>query len=152
MRRITASTVGNARSLGVVYLHRMIDPVLVVVLIAIAVGAYLFWRANELFCLSVREGRVLLIRGRIPPSLLHAIEDVARRSGIRRATIRGVAGQHHARIVASGVDEGTAQRLRNVFGTHPVQKLRGAKLPEARNLGQLLGIAWLAWLFVGRGR
>lgn len=128
----------------------MVDPVVVVVLIALAVGAWLLWRANELFYLSVRDGRVLLVRGRIPPSLLHGIEDVVRRSAIRRASIRAVAGQHHARLVASGVDDGTAQRLRNVFGTHPVQKLRGAKLPEARNLGQLLGIAWLAWLFVGR--
>jgi hypothetical protein len=128
----------------------MLDPVLIVVLIALAVAAYFLWRGGEIFCLSVRNGRMLLVRGRIPPSLLHDIEDVVRRCNIRRATIRGVAEQHHARIVASGVDEGTAQRLRNVFGTHPIQKLRGAKLPSTRNLGQLLGIAWLAWLFVGR--
>lgn len=128
----------------------MFDPTLLLVCIAIALIGYFLWRANEIFCVSVRHGRVLLVRGRIPPSLLHDIEDVVRRSNVRRATIRGVAGPHHARIVASDVDEFAAQRLRNVFGTHPIQKLRGAKLPTTRNLGQLLGIAWLAWLFVGR--
>lgn len=128
----------------------MFDPMVLVVLIAIAVIAYFLWRVNEIFCVSVRNGRALLVRGRIPPSLLHDIEDIVRRCNIRRATVRGVAGQHHARIVASGVDDFAAQRLRNVFGTHPIQKLRGAKVPVTRNLGQLLGIAWLAWLFVGR--
>ncbi|UJR79275.1 Hypothetical protein I5071_13080 [Sandaracinus amylolyticus] len=134
------------------YTGPVLDPIVTLVLLLVAVGAYLLWRANEIFCLSVREGRVLVVRGRIPPALLHGIEDVVRRTGTRRATIRAVAGQHHARLAVSGTDDGTAQRLRNVFGTHPIQKLRGAKLPEARNLGQVLGIAWLAWLLVDRGR
>ncbi len=124
---------------------------LIVVLLALGVVVFFLRRVNEIFCLSVRNGRILLVRGRIPPSLLHDFEDVARRCNVRRASLRGVAEQHHARIVASGIDESTAQRFRNVFGTHPIQKLRGAKLPKTRNLGQLLGIAWLAWLFVGRG-
>jgi hypothetical protein len=114
--------------------------------------AYVVWqRVNEIFAVSVRDGRVLVVRGRIPSAVLHSITDVVRRANVRRGTVRAVAGQHHARLVTSGIDEGTTQRLRNVFGVHPVQKLRGAKLPDTRNLGQLLGIAWLAWLFVPRG-
>lgn len=127
------------------------SPVLLLALLAgIAIALFVWGRVNEIFCLSVRDGRVLLVRGRIPPSVLEAFADVVRRQGVRRASIRAVAGPSHARLVVSGADEGTAQRLRNVFGTHPVQRLRGAKLPRARNVGQLLGIAWLAWLFTDR--
>jgi hypothetical protein len=122
--------------------------------LAVAAGfalAYVvFTRSNELFCLSVRKGRTLLVRGRIPPTLFQALADVAQRTQVERATIRAVAGEAHARLVFSGIAEGPAQRMRNVFGTHPVQRLRGATLPAARNAGQVLGIAWLAWLFTNR--
>lgn len=127
------------------------DPVLVLLLaIALPIGFLLWQRVNEIFCVSVRDGRVLLVRGRIPPPVLHGFADVVKRQGIVRGTIRGVAGTAHARLAISGMDEGTAQRLRNVFGHHPVARLRGAKLPAVRNVGQLLGIAWLAWLLTDR--
>lgn len=127
------------------------DPRLLVALLVLAPLAYLLWqRMNEIFCVSVRDGRVLLVRGRIPAAVMHGFADVVRRQNVARGTIRAVAGQAHARLAISGIDENTAQRLRNVFGHHPVQRLRGAKLPEARNVGQVLGIAWLAWLFTHR--
>jgi len=75
---------------------------------------------------------------------------VVRRERVDRATIRAMKGDGHARLVASGVSEGTAQRLRNVFGTHPIQKLRAASTPKVRNVGQVLGVAWLAWMLLGR--
>jgi hypothetical protein len=122
-----------------------------IVIVAVIAGAWWFLsRANEIFCVSVRQGRMLVVRGRVPVALLHDIEDVVRRARVQRATIRAVSTQSHARLVTSGLDEGTAQRLRNVFGHHPIQKLRAAPVPGQRNIGQLLGIAWLAWLFVGR--
>ena len=93
---------------------------------------------------------MLLVRGRIPPGLSEALADVADRAQLERATVRAIAGEQHARLVFSGVPEGPAQRMRNVFGTHPVQRLRGAAIPAARNAGQVLGIAWLAWLFTNR--
>lgn len=129
----------------------MSDVLAWIVIGAVAVGAWWFLsRANEIFCVSVRQGRMLVVRGRLPVALLHDFEDVIRRARVQRATIRAVSTQSHARLVVSGIDEGTAQRLRNVFGHHPIQKLRAAPLPGQRNVGQLLGIAWLAWLFVGR--
>lgn len=124
------------------------DPTLVVAVLVIVPIAFLLWqRANEIFCVSVRDGRLLLVRGRIPAAVMHGFADVVKRQNVARGSIRAIGGQSHARLSISGMDEGTAQRLRNVFGHHPVQRLRGAKLPEARNVGQLLGIAWLAWLF-----
>ncbi len=127
------------------------SPVLLLaLLVGIALALYLFSRANEIFCISVRSEKALLVRGRIPPTVFHAFSDIVQRSGVQKATIRAVAGTAHARLVVSGADEGTTQRLRNVFGNHPVQKLRGVKLPDARNVGQVLGIAWLAWLLTNR--
>ncbi len=123
-------------------------------LLAVALGFglayFVYTRSNELFCLSVRNGRTLLVRGRIPPGLFEGLADVAERTKLERATIRAVAGEAHARLVFSGVPDGPAQRMRNVFGIHPVQRLRGAALPAARNAGQVLGIAWLAWMFARR--
>ncbi|UQA60944.1 DUF3634 family protein [Polyangium aurulentum] len=108
-------------------------------------------RGNELFHVSARDGRVLLVRGRIPPSLLTGFGEIVQRAGVRRATIRAVKEGGGARLVASGVDENTAQRLRNAFGVHPIQRLRTAPFAGDRNLGQVLGFAWLAWLLAGPG-
>ncbi len=122
----------------------------VIAAVAVLLVVLVLSRANEIFCISVRDGQPLVVRGAVPVALLHGITDVLRRERVERATIRAVKGDGHARLVASGVSEGTAQRLRNVFGSHPLQKLRAAPMPKARNLGQLLGVAWLAWLLVGR--
>ncbi len=120
------------------------------------VGGLAAWwvveRSREIFCVSVRDGRCLVVRGRINASLLEGLADVAARAKIERGTIRAVKGEQHARLVFRGVDDGTAQRLRNVFGHHPVQKLRSAPLAAKRNLGQMLGVAWLAWLLLEVGR
>jgi hypothetical protein len=117
----------------------------------VAVALYLiFIRGNEIFYVSIREGRALLIRGRIPPSLFTQIADVARRAGVRNATVTAHKGDGRARLTTTGFGEGDAQRLRNVFGLHPIHALRAAPLRRPENLGQVLGIAWLAWMFVGR--
>jgi len=120
--------------------------------VAVLVGLLVLDRMGEIFCISVRDGRCLVVRGRIGGNLLEGLSDVVARAKIRRATIRAVKGEHHARLVFRGIDDGTAQRLRNVFGHHPVQKLRSAPLAAKRNLGQMLGFAWLAWLLVELGR
>jgi Protein of unknown function (DUF3634) len=118
--------------------------------LGLGLGAVVVYRMNEVFCLSVRDGKTIVVRGRIPRSVYASLSDVARRAEIRRATIRVVAGEHHARLSASGVDQGTEQRLRNAFGVHPIQRLRSASAPTRRNLGQILGIAALAWMLSDR--
>jgi Protein of unknown function (DUF3634) len=120
-------------------------------MIAVAFALYLILiRGNEIFFVSIREGRALLVRGRIPPSLLSEFGDVARRTKVKRGSIQAYRGEARARLVCSGIDEGDAQRLRNVFSLHSIQALRAAKYTKPENLGQLLGIAWLAWFLVGR--
>lgn len=123
-------------------------------LLVLVLGGLVFWfaleRAGELFCVSMRDGRLLVVRGAVPPSLLHDLGDVLKRAGVRSATVRAVRSSGHARLVARGVDDRVLQRLRNTLGVHPIHKLRAAPLPSSRNLGQLLGIVWLAWLLTGR--
>lgn len=117
--------------------------------VGLVVVAILAMRVNEIFFVSVRDGRCLIVRGRVPGALLDGMSDVVRRSRVARGSIRAVRSEGHARLAVRGMDEGTAQRLRNVFGTHPIQKLRAAQATSNRNLGQLLGLAWLAWLLAG---
>lgn len=121
------------------------DPVIVA---ALVVGILLFLfvvaRQNALFVLSVRNGRVLVVRGRIPAGLLTDVEAIVR--GVRSATIQAVKDQGHARLTASGVDERVLQRLRNAFALYPASRLRAVPPLARPTLGQVLGIAWLAWL------
>jgi hypothetical protein len=119
-------------------------PIVAVVLI---VGFWAFTRSRTLFVLSVRDGRVLVVRGRIPGRLLQELRDVVSRPPVRRATIKAWASEDGGHLSASGVDEGTEQRLRNVFRLFPIAQLRNAPRIAQPTIGQLLGIAWLAWWF-----
>jgi hypothetical protein len=65
---------------------------------------------------------------------------------VRRATIRAEKQEHGARLSVSGdIDEGREQRLRNIFRLYPLSNLRAAPAVAQPTLGQVLGIAWLAW-------
>jgi hypothetical protein len=119
--------------------------VLLVVFGSIAALVYAAGRARELFVLSVRRGELLLVRGSLPPDLFEALADVIERGQVQRTTIRVARNDGHARLTASGVDEFTLQRLRNVVGTFKLKRLEEASWPRRRNLGQRLGVAWLAW-------
>ncbi len=94
---------------------------------------------------------MLVVRGNVPTPLLQDLGDVLDRAGVVRATVRAVKTTGHAQIRTSGVDEGTAQRCRNVFGTHPIHLMRSLPSDEhTKNLGQRLGVEWLAWVLASR--
>ena len=118
-------------------------------LVVVAVLFVLAWlaRHEDLFCLSVRDGRVLVVRGRAPPGFVSDARDIAARDGVREATVRAVKTERGGRLLFSGdLSEGTQQRLRNVFGILPAAQLRHAPAIKNPTLGQVLGIVWLAWL------
>jgi hypothetical protein len=95
--------------------------------------------------LSVKDGRVLVVRGRAPAGFLAEVKEVVR--GVRSATIRAVKGEDRARLSFSGdLGDAREQRLRNIFALYPASKLRQAPAIARPTLGQILGIAWLAWL------
>ncbi len=62
-------------------------PLLLVGVVVVAI-LYAASRASELFYLSVRNGRVLVVRGRIPGGLLSDIREVVGKPAVARATIR----------------------------------------------------------------
>ena len=113
----------------------------------VAIVFFLASRARELFVLSVRNGRVLIVRGRVPPGFFDDVKGIVANPPVRAATIRAQKDADHARLAISGdIDEGRAQRLRNTFGIRPMAQLRSAPLVNRPTLGQVLGIAWLAWM------
>lgn len=120
-----------------------------VVLTALVLGGlYLLFAHKPLFFLSVRDGKVLVVSGRIPVGLLRDFREVLEHT--RSGKVYAYAGEHHARLQCVGLDEGTAQRLRNVFGLCPTSRLRSAPAIAKPTVGQVLGIAWIAWLFDSR--
>jgi hypothetical protein len=124
---------------------------LILIVIAVAVVATLAIRHNELFYVSIRRSRVLVVRGEVPTRLRQDFAIIATEAGLKRASIRAVRTETHTRLHIQGADEGTAQRMRNVFGLHPISQLRAPRdQREHRNLGQILGWAWLAWLLLPR--
>jgi hypothetical protein len=87
-------------------------------------------RSTELFVLRVRRGKVHFVRGRIPQGLLKEVQDVfgrAQESGRLRVTlVRGSAS-----VDAQGeISAATLQRLRNVIGSVPVQRIRSGSAPR----------------------
>lgn len=102
-------------------------------------------RARELGVVSVRKGRVLLMRGALPSGLLAAFANITERARTRRGTLYVLRDGERARLVASGLDEFALQRARNVLGTYPLSRLLSAPKPRAQNWGQRLGLSWLGW-------
>jgi Protein of unknown function (DUF3634) len=119
-------------------------------LIAVVAVVALWWltRTRELFHVSIRDGKVLVVHGRLPGAMLHEIAVSMARPPVKRGTIRALKTETGGRLTFGGdIDEGRRQRMRNVFALYPSSQLRHAPAIERPTLGQLAGIAWLAWLF-----
>jgi hypothetical protein len=118
------------------------------ILAVIAVVA-IWWltRMSQLFHVSIRNGKVLVVRGRVPGAMLHEIAESMSRPRVRRGSVKAYKTETGARLSFSGdIDEGRQQRMRNVFALYPASQLRQAPAIARPSLGQLAGIAWLAWL------
>ncbi|MCA9616216.1 MAG: DUF3634 family protein [Sandaracinus sp.] len=122
---------------------------LAVALLVFGVGYLVVSRANELFCVSIRDGVCLVIRGNVPPKLWRELVTTAQVNRIDRGTIRAVKEGGAARLVTDGIAPEITQRLRNSIGSAGLNAMRlgsASGSNGARNLGQILGIAWLAWM------
>ncbi len=118
-------------------------------LLAVLAVVALWWltRMRELFHVSVRDGKVLVVRGRVPGAMLHEIAESMSRPRVRRGSIKAYKTETGTRLAFGGdIDEGRQQRMRNVFALYPASQLRQAPAIAQPTLGQLTGIAWLAWL------
>ncbi|MAQ16429.1 MAG: hypothetical protein CMN30_16760 [Sandaracinus sp.] len=120
---------------------------LVLLTVLLLAGAFAFARrANELFVLSARDGKVLILRGRLPRTLERELSAVLRAAGAT-GQVRGLRVGGQTRVVGRGLDPGVEQRGRNVFFASRYARMRwlAARDRRPRNLGQRLGWEWLAW-------
>lgn len=120
----------------------------IVFLIAVAIViVWLLARAGELFYISVRDGKLLVVRGRVPVSMLQEFRDCVRNPTVRRGSIKAFKTESGGQLACSGdIAEGREQRMRNTFMLYPASKLRIAPAAKERTFGQLVGFAWLAWM------
>lgn len=115
-----------------------------------AVLAVLFWlhqRSQQLFVLSLRDGRARLVRGRIPKLLQADLAEAAAQMKVKRCTVVAWKDESGARLTVRGMSDFEAQRLRNVFRLYPMAALRAAPAPVKGAWLRWLGFAWLVWLF-----
>ncbi|MFZ5786682.1 MAG: DUF3634 family protein [Acidobacteriota bacterium] len=118
------------------------------VLAIVAVALWIFVdRANELFCLSWRNGQLRLVRGRIPPALKRDLGDALAHMKIAKTTVRARREDRGLRLTAAGLDDFATQRLRNILQIYPVSQLRAAREPQQNRVWRMLGFASLIWLF-----
>lgn len=121
--------------------------------VAVIVGlVFMLSRAGELFYISVRDGKLLVVRGRVPVSMLQEFREAVNRPTVRRGSIRAFKTESGGQLACSGdIDDGREQRMRNTFMLYPASQLRAAPPIKSPTLGQLTGLAWLAWMLDRRG-
>lgn len=87
--------------------------------------ALVLWAAtrhNEIFRVAIKNGRVTVLRGRVPPSFLGDLREIVRQ--VQGGTVRAVKQGGEGRLVVSSeIDDRTAQRLRNAFAISPAKRL-----------------------------
>src|SRR3954471_3303279 len=97
-------------------------------LLLLAFG-YALRRANELFALTARAGKLELLRGRLPPALLSEFADIARREQLDNAEVRVLSESGVPRLLLLGAQApALEQALRNVLGRYSVSQLRSGRL------------------------
>jgi len=86
-------------------------------------------RANELFALSARDGKLELRRGRLSPALFSEFADIAARERLDGTEIRALNESGSPRLMLRGVSNPAAeQALRNVLGRYPIAQIRTGRL------------------------
>lgn len=106
----------------------MIQLVLAGLVLAIA---FTFLRhANELFVLRIDDGKVRVVRGRIPKRLLDGIADIAEKSRVSGVRVRVISEGGSPRLVPDELSPELAQRIRNVVGQFTVAEIRNAPQPR----------------------
>jgi uncharacterized protein DUF3634 len=102
--------------------------------LVLLVFGYALRRANELFALSARAGKLTLVRGRLSPALLSELADIGRRERLDNVEIRVFSESGVPRLVLSGaVNSAAEQALRNVLGRYPVAQIRTGRVRARRN-------------------
>ncbi|MDB4957709.1 MAG: hypothetical protein JWO36_5278 [Myxococcales bacterium] len=124
---------------------------LVIGVVVVVVAVWWLTLTSTLFHVSVRDGKVLVVRGRVPVSLLQAFAEAVADPVVKRGSIKASKTETGGQLWCTGdIGEGREQRMRNAFMLYPASQLRHAPVIEKPTLGQLSGIAWLAWFLERR--
>lgn len=99
-------------------------------------------RAHEVFCVSVRAGRALVVRGRLPADALASIAAIA--GGADAVLVRGFDREGDLVVEVQGVSDQVALRMRMRLAELTPEGL-GALEPPPTTWWRMLGFVELAW-------
>mgnify|MGYP001582853367 CR=1 FL=1 len=117
------------------------------IILALVVALFVWiQRSTELFSLSWRKGELRLVRGSIPPMLRADLAEALTQMRVERCEVTARKEEQRARLSTSGLDDFSAQRLRNIFQLYPVAQLRAAQAPAHGRLLRWVGLSSLVWL------
>lgn len=88
-------------------------------------------RSTELFKLKIHEGKVELIRGRIPHALFDDLEDVFKTTTLNGELVVEAEGGR-PRVRCKGFGGAVAQRSRNVVGRFQAAEIRAGRRGKNR--------------------
>ena len=121
---------------------------IVVLMVVVITLLTVLFRANELFCVSFRRGKALVVRGNLPGPALAAFRDVLNHPVADNALVKGFATDE-VRLTVAGVGDEQTQRLRNAF--EPFSRDQSVRTHDTRRTWwQHVGFVWLAWWMEGR--
>lgn len=107
-------------------------------------------RAHELYCVSVRGGKALLVRGNLPANVHHEVERLLG-STPDEVVIRGFEREGQVSVEVAGASAFEAGQLRSLLGNLGSEDLP-PRLPHDRRLRRVLGYIWLSWWLEARDR
>ncbi len=126
--------------------------IIILVVVLGAAGLWWFLSQRQLFQLSIRDGEILVVKGRVPIRFLQDVRAVVADERIVSGSVTAIARDHGAGLEFTGIAEGPQQRMRNAFRLYPAADIRHAPPIQKPTLGQMLGIGWLAWIMNSWGR
>lgn len=101
---------------------------LAVLIVIVIVAALVLRRANELFALGMREGKLRVLRGRIPPALFGDLAEIIEREPLH-GELRVVSESGSPRLLLRGASQPSLeQAARNLLARYQVPQIRAGRL------------------------
>lgn len=108
-------------------------------------------RAHELYCVSVRGGRSLVVRGSLPASTQKEVDQVFAGSPSDQVLIRAFDREGVVQLTVTGASDDETRRLERLLEGLGPDELP-PPLPWQKSWWRFLGFVWLAWWMDGRDR